>query len=127
MATTDRTLVDVCRLADALEVPEDDELARVYFQSPRVSFAVADLPAGGASPVDPGHLDAHEVLFCADGSVVLELGHPAEDTIVLVAGDAALIREGVPHRVRNDAAAPARVVWAAAPGWGRPVSGPESL
>ena len=121
MTTTDKTLVEVCRHSQAIVVPEEDELARVYFQSPRVSFATAVLPPGGSSPVDPGHPDAHEVVLCAVGSVLLEIGHPVEQTITLDAGDAALIHDDVPHRVRNPGSFAAQLVWSAAPSWGRPV------
>lgn len=122
MAATEETrVVEVCRGADAVEVPEADELARVYFQSARVSFAVADLPAGGASPVDPGHPQAHEVVFCSRGSIVLEVGDPVQQSITLQAGDAALLHDDVPHRVRNPSTDAAQLVWSAAPGWGRSV------
>lgn len=121
MATTDKRLVEVCRQSEAIAVPEDDELARVYFQSPRVSFATAVLPPGGSSPVDPGHPDAHEVVLCAAGSVVLEIGQPVEQTITLEAGDAALIHDDVPHRVSNPGSSAAQLVWSAAPSWGRAV------
>jgi mannose-6-phosphate isomerase-like protein (cupin superfamily) len=100
---------------------EDDEVARVYFQSPRISFATAVLPPGGSSPVDPGHPDAHEVLYCAAGTVELHVGDPPRERIRLEAGDAVMIDDGVPHRVANPGDVVAELMWAAAPGWGRAV------
>jgi mannose-6-phosphate isomerase-like protein (cupin superfamily) len=121
---TKQTLdAELCRRHDTQDVQEDDELSRVYFQSPRISFAVATLPAGGSTPVDAGHADAHEVLYCAAGSVEVELGDPTRRRrkIRLGRGDALLIHDGVAHRVSNPGASDAELVWAAAPGWGRQV------
>jgi quercetin dioxygenase-like cupin family protein len=112
-------LVDVRRRAQATSVVEGGEHASVYFESARLAFATAVLPAGATSSRDPGHPGAHEVVYCVEGTFLLDLADGTSE-VQLAAGDAALIHEGVPHLVHNPGPDLAVMVWCAAPSLGRP-------
>jgi mannose-6-phosphate isomerase-like protein (cupin superfamily) len=101
-------------------VVEGGELSQVYFRSGRISFATATVAANESSPVDPGHPEADEIVYCQEGRILLALGDEGA-RIELRAGDAVLIHEGVPHRV-TALGEPARLVWSAAPSWGREIN-----
>jgi oxalate decarboxylase/phosphoglucose isomerase-like protein (cupin superfamily) len=111
----------LCREDHAHPLMENEELALIYFQSERLTFATSVLPPGARSNLDPGHPGAHEVAYCVSGELVLELGHGDGHFVRLKAGDAVLIHEGIAHTAFNPGAQPAEVVWAAAPGLGRPL------
>jgi quercetin dioxygenase-like cupin family protein len=111
----------LCRELDARPLMENEELALVYFESDKLLFATSFLPPGTSSNLDSGHPGAHEVAFCTAGEVVLELGEARERSVRLTAGDAFLIEEGVPHTVYNAGREQAAMVWAVAPGLGRPL------
>lgn len=108
------------RRVDAVPVVEGGETAFVYFVSERIAFSAAVLPPGERSSRDPGHPGAHEVVYCVRGRVELEFDDI--DTVVLDAGDAALIYEGVPHTVFNPGTQPTEMIWSAAPSLGRPIT-----
>jgi quercetin dioxygenase-like cupin family protein len=111
--------VDVRRRADAVPIDEGGERAFLYFESDRLAFATAVVPAGATSSRDPGHPGAHEVVLCVAGTIDLDLDDGAAQ-VRLAAGDAALIHDGVPHVVRNPGPETAHLVWSAAPSLGRP-------
>lgn len=113
------TRVEVRRRWEAIPLMEGDELARFYFQSERIVLVASQLPPGCRSSHDPGHEGAHEVVYCVSGEVVVELGRGEGEFVHLHAGDAALIREGVPHTVYNPGAQLAEMIWCAAPSLGR--------
>lgn len=119
--TTQTEFGQLCRELDARPLMEDEELALVYFQSDKLLFATSYLPPGTKSNRDPGHPGAHEVAYCTAGEIVLELGQGREHAVRLFAGDAYLIEDGVPHTVYNAGREQAAVVWACAPGLGRPL------
>jgi quercetin dioxygenase-like cupin family protein len=112
-------LAELCRRTDAITVLEGDEVAFVYFQSTRLSFAAATLNAGQSTPIDPGHPSAHEILYCHGGHVRVSLGDQMQ-AVELQAGDGLLIYDGVPHQV-TALTGPAELIWCAAPSWGRDV------
>lgn len=117
----------LCRELDARVLMENDELALVYFQSDKLTFATSVLPPGCRSNVDPGHEGAHEVAYCVSGEVVIELGSGEGDFVRLGPGDGLLIGEGVAHTVFNPGRDRAEMVWAVAPSLGRPlIYGDES-
>ncbi len=112
-------LVDVRRRGQAISIVEGGEHASLYFESARLAFATALLPAGETSSRDPGHPGAHEVVYCVEGTFLLDLADGTSE-VQLAAGDAALIYEGVPHLVHNPGPDLAVMVWCAAPSLGRP-------
>jgi quercetin dioxygenase-like cupin family protein len=116
--------VATCGRDEALAVTEGGERAFVYFESERLTFATAEVPAGATSSRDPGHPGAHEVVYCVRGEAVLDLDDGAAE-VRLKAGDAALIYEGVPHTVHNPGTETAELVWSAAPSLGRPIVNTE--
>jgi mannose-6-phosphate isomerase-like protein (cupin superfamily) len=118
-------LVDVRRREQAVAIVEGGERASVYFESTRLAFATAVLPAGESSSRDPGHPGAHEVVYCVEGTFLLDLADGTSE-VQLAAGDAALIHEGVPHLVHNPGPDTAVMVWCAAPSLGRPAVPPPS-
>ena len=111
----------LCRQLEAKPLMENDELALIYFRSEKLTFVTSVLPPGSRSNVDPGHPNAHEVAYCVRGEVVIELGDGEGEFVRLLAGDAVLIKEGVPHTAFNAGREQAEVVWAAAPSLGRPL------
>ncbi len=111
----------LCREAEARVLMENDEMALVYFQSEKITFATSVLPPGTRSNLDPGHAGAHEIAYCIRGEVVIEMGSGEGDFVHLRPGDAVLIKEGVAHTVFNPGAERAEMVWAAAPSLGRPL------
>ncbi len=120
--TAEATGVVVCRRADAQAMMEGDELAFFYFQTGKLVLVGSTLPPGGSSPMDPGHAGAHEVVLCTAGRIVIEFGAGSDRSAVhLDAGDAALIDEGVPHRVVNPGPEQAEMTWCTAPDLGRPM------
>lgn len=97
---------------------EGDEFALKYFHSERLVFTYSIIPPGGKSPVDPGHEGADEIVYVTAGQIVIEVGGKG-DFIRLGKGDAALIRESVPHTVYNPGPGQAEMTWSTAPGLGR--------
>jgi uncharacterized RmlC-like cupin family protein len=118
---TDNELGALCRELEARPVMEYEELALVYFQTDKLLFATSFLPPGTRSGLDSGHPGSHEVAYCVAGEIVLELGEKREQAVRLMAGDAYLIEEGVPHTVYNAGREQAHVVWSVAPSLGRPL------
>ncbi len=120
--TTDRTdsaYGTLRRELDAQPIMEYEEMALLYFRTDKLTFATSHLPPGTKSGYDPGHPGAHEVAYCAEGEVVLELGDEKQEAVRLTRGDAYLIGDGIPHTVYNAGREHAVVVWAAAPSLGR--------
>lgn len=111
----------LCRELDAKPLMENDELALIYFQSERLTFATSVLPPGTRTNVDPGHPGAHEVAYCVRGEAVIELGQGEAEFVRLMAGDAVLIKEGIAHTAFNPGREQAQIVWAIAPSLGRPL------
>lgn len=107
------------REIDATPIMEYQEMALVYFRTDKLTFATSYLPPGTKSGYDPGHPGAHEVVYCIEGEIVLELGPEKQEAVRLKRGDAYLIEDGVPHTVYNAGAEQAIMAWAAAPGLGR--------
>lgn len=115
------TGAQVCRASEAKAFMEGDEAVHIYFSSDKIVFATSTLQPGQRSTRDPGHDGAHEVVLCISGDIFLELGEGQETFVALGDGDAALIEEGVPHRVCNVGSGPAFMAWATAPSLGRPL------
>jgi len=115
------TGAQVCRAGEAKPFMEGDEVVHIYFNSDKIIFSTSTLQPGQRSTRDPGHDGAHEVVYCISGDVFLELGTDKETFVALAQGDAALIEEGVPHRVCNVGSGPAEMAWATAPFLGRPL------
>lgn len=113
--------VQVCRRWEAKPFIEGDEVIRIYFSSDKIVFSASTLQPGQSSTHDPGHEGAHEVVFCISGEIFVELGEDGGEFVALAAGDAALIEEGVPHRVINAGDETAFMAWATAPSLGRPL------
>jgi mannose-6-phosphate isomerase-like protein (cupin superfamily) len=115
------TRVEVCRRHEAKPLMEGAEFALIYFHTNRIVFSATTLPAGGTSTRDPGHPGADEVVYCVSGQVVIEVGDNQGEFVLLHAGEAALIHEGVPHTASNPGPEQANMIWAAAPHLGRPL------
>ncbi len=103
---------------DAPVIMEGSECVHLYFQTDKILFDVATVPAGQRTPVDPGHQGAHEVAYLIKGHVVFEF--PAQQRFMeLFAGDAVLIPEGEPHVAINVGEETAMISWSLAPHLGR--------
>ena len=111
---------EVCRRWQAKPFMEGDEAVLIYFSSDRLVLATSTLAPGQKSSRDPGHAGAHEVVYCVRGEITLEIGDGDGEFLRLMAGDGALVREGVAHAVFNTGGETAEMVWCTAPSLGRP-------
>lgn len=112
----------VRRRWDAKPVMEGGEFALVYFHTDKMVVAASTLPPGQKSLHDPGHVGAHEVVYCISGEIVVELsGGEEPEYLHIAAGDAGFINDRVPHTVFNPGSEPAHMFWCTAPTLGRPV------
>jgi oxalate decarboxylase/phosphoglucose isomerase-like protein (cupin superfamily) len=100
---------------------EGDELALFYFQSDKLTLVSSMLGPGRKSARDPGHAGAHEIVYCIQGEVILEISEGDREFVRVGAKDAALIYEGVPHTVYNAGSEHAEMIWCVAPSLGRPM------
>ena len=92
---------------------EGKELCRQYFATEKITFGSSQLMPGEEGEVDKGHSAAHEVFYVVRGTVVIT---DTKGTYVeLEEGDAALVREGIPHKIINISDKIALVVWSCAP------------
>jgi mannose-6-phosphate isomerase-like protein (cupin superfamily) len=105
----------VVRAADARSFQEGDELCREYLRERRMWFGTSTLRPGERGDIDPGHASSVEVFYCAQGHVLMNDG---ERDYELVAGDAVVVPEGLPHALTNIGDVTAVLVWAGAPGEG---------
>ena len=97
---------------------EDDECSRVYFWTDKILFSVCTLLPGQRTPMDPGHKDAHEVVYCIRGKVVFYI--PNENKYLeMDMGDALCLPAGSPHMAINIGDEIAKLSWSLAPHIGR--------
>jgi mannose-6-phosphate isomerase-like protein (cupin superfamily) len=93
---------------------DEAEMCREYFKTDRITFGLSELPPGKVGGLDPGHAEADEVFFCAQGRVLCYF--PEEDKYYeLEKGQALLIPEKTGHRLYNNWDETAIVIWACAP------------
>lgn len=121
MAKHNARTVEICRRNEARPLMEGGELALIYFMTDKLVFSASTLPPGQKSTRDPGHAGAHEVAYCMQGEVVIEIAEGEGHFVRLGVGDAALIYEGVPHTAFNAGSEPAELIWCVAPSLGRPL------
>ena len=99
---------------EAKVIMEDDEFSRIYFWTDKIIFSTCTLLPGQRTPMDPGHSDAHEIVYCMEGNVVFHL--PDEDTYLdLQPGDALCLPSGAPHMAINVGENIAKLSWSLAP------------
>ncbi len=85
-----------------------------YFETSRIGFGIANIPAGGIGDVDPGHEDAEEVIAVNSGKIVV-IFPDSDQRYHLGPGDAILVPPGVPHVVENQGTEDAVFTYSAAP------------
>lgn len=99
---------------DARVAMEDQELVREYVRTDKITFGVSRLQPGGVGALDPGHAEADEIFFCAQGHVLCYF--PEDDTYYeLEQGDALVIPPATGHKLFNIGDEPAVVTWSCAP------------
>lgn len=93
---------------------DGEEFVREYFRTDRLTFGVSELLPGKTGGLDPGHREADEVFFCAQGHVLCYF--PEEKNYYeLEKGDALLIPQGFGHQLFNIGEEKAVIVWSCAP------------
>ena len=99
---------------DALTFMDEQELCRQYIQTDKITFGSSRLKPGAVGGLDPGHKDAHEVFFCAQGHVLVYF--PEDDHYYeLEKGDALLIPPSTGHKIYNIGDEDAWITWSCAP------------
>ena len=91
-----------------------DLLVTKYFETQRIAFGRAVLPAGGAGDVDPGHKDAEEVIYVISGTVVCVFPDNGE-TVEVSQGHALLVPPERPHKLENHTGEEACITYSCAP------------
>lgn len=91
-----------------------DLVVTKYFETDRISFGLATLPAGGRGDIDPGHSDAEEVIYVTEGAVVCIFPDNGEE-VELSQGEAVLIPEDRPHQLENRSSQSASITYSCAP------------
>ena len=95
---------------------EQDEFVRIYAQTDKLAFGVANFQPGQRGPLDPGHPGVQEVAYVVRGQFVFEFPDSASQRFVeLREGDAILIPEGAPHGAINISRELGVICWAIAP------------
>ncbi len=93
---------------------EDDECSRIYFWTDKIIFSVCTLLPGQRTPMDPGHKDAHEIIYCIKGNVVIHL--PDENRYIgMREGDALCLPSAAPHMAINVGDEIVKLSWSLAP------------
>ena len=93
---------------------EEDEFIQEYFCTNKLTFGVSELLPGKSGGLDPGHKEADEVFYCAQGKVLCYF--PDEDKYYKFGkGEALLIPQGYAHKLFNKGRAKAIVIWCCAP------------
>ena len=102
----------------AFLIMEEDECSRIYFFTDKLIFTVSTLLPGQKTPLDTGHKDAYEIVYCIQGKAVLHL--PQEDRYEkLEQGDAVCIPSGESHQVINVGESLVKLSWSLAPHMGK--------
>jgi uncharacterized cupin superfamily protein len=102
----------------AMLIMEDEECSRIYFWTDKIIFSVCTLLPGQKTPMDPGHKEAYEIIYCIAGNVVVHL--PDENRYEeLKEGDALCLPEGAKHQAINVGAEISRLSWSLAPHMGQ--------
>lgn len=108
------SLGKILRYSDTQPTLEGDEVVRNYFSTGRITFGMSELLPGQHGEVDPGHKEADEVFFCADGHVLCLF--PEENRYYeLFKGDALLIPQQTGHQLFNIDKEKAVILFACAP------------
>ena len=103
---------------EAFTVMEGDECSRIYFRTDKIIFTVSTLLPGQKSPMDDGHNNAHEIVYCIAGEVVIHF--PDEERYVkLKQGDAVCIPAGANHMAINVGNELTKMSWSLAPDMGK--------
>ncbi len=93
---------------------DEGELVREYYRTGRLTFGVSELAPGKVGGLDPGHAEADEVFYCAQGRLLCYF--PEEDKYYeLEKGDALLIPQGTGHKLFNIGDEKGVIVWCCAP------------
>jgi uncharacterized RmlC-like cupin family protein len=117
----DNARFELRREADAKIFMDGGEMVLRYFTTDKILFSASTLAPGEKSNRDAGHAGAHEIGYCEAGQFVIQFGDGDDREFVRVmAGDAILIDEGVPHTLFNPGPEQARMTWSIAPSLGRP-------
>lgn len=90
------------------------EVCRQYVVTGKLTFGSSTLLAGQTGGVDPGHLDSHEIFYCARGHVAV-FNPASKKHYELNEGDILLIEEGEPHQISNIGTETAVVTWSMGP------------
>lgn len=99
---------------DAKVAMEDQELVREYVRTDKITFGVSRLMPGAVGALDPGHTEADEIFYCAEGHVLCYF--PEDDTYYeLEQGDALVIPPATGHKLFNIGDESAVVTWSCAP------------
>ena len=99
---------------DAKTFMEDQELVREYIRTDRITFGVSRLKPNSVGALDPGHAEADEIFYCAQGHVLCYF--PEDDHYYeLETGDALLIPPATGHKLYNIGDEDAVVTWSCAP------------
>ena len=99
---------------DAKTLMDESELVREYYRTDRLTFGTSEIMPGKVGGLDPGHSEADEVFFCAQGHFLCHF--PEEDKYYeLNQGDALLIPQGRAHRLYNIGEEKGMIVWCCAP------------
>ena len=95
-------------------IMEDEECSRIYYWTDKIIFSVCTLLPGQKTPMDPGHKDAHEIIYCIAGNVVVSL--PDENRYEeLKQGDALCLPGGAKHQAINVGTEVSKLSWSLAP------------
>ena len=99
-------------------IMEDEECTRIYFWTDKIIFSVCTLLPGQKTPIDPGHKEAYEIIYCIVGNVVVFL--PDEERYEeLKEGDALCLPEGAKHQAINVGNEVSKLSWSLAPHMGQ--------
>lgn len=101
-------------IKDVKSFMDEGEFIREYFKTDRLTFGVSELLPGKVGGLDPGHKEADEVFYCAQGHVLCYF--PEEDKYYeLEKGDALLIPQGIGHKLFNIGEEKGIIIWCCAP------------
>lgn len=93
---------------------DEQELVREYFHTDKIYFGVSTLKPNAVGGLDPGHAEADEVFYCAQGHVLCYF--PEEDKYhELTKGEALLIPPATGHKLYNIGDEDAVIVFGCAP------------
>ena len=110
----DMALGKIARHDGTTVVLEGAEIVRTYFSTDRLTFGMSELLPGTYGAVDPGHSEADEVFYCAEGHVLCLF--PEENRYYeLHKGDALLIPQQTGHQLFNIGETRALILFACAP------------